>query len=65
MSETKDEILDQKAIDEIIKEFPGDPALQQVHLARKRASAVAKAEGLSLFDYVQKRYPADTREKTD
>ena len=64
MSKTQDEILDQTTID---NEFPGDRALQQLHLARKRASAVAKAEGegLSLFEYVQKKYPGKTVQKTE
>ena len=64
MGKTQDEVLDQTTIAEIIKEFPGDPALQQVHLARKRASAIAKAKGLSLFEYVQARYPCDTEQTT-
>ena len=65
MGKTKGEILDQKTIDEIIKEFPDDPALQQVHLARKRVSALAEAEGLTLFEYVKKKYPADTKAKPE
>ena len=65
MGKTRDEILDQKTIDEIVKEFPGDPALQQVHMARKRAIVVAKAMGMSLFEYVQKRFPADTQRATE
>jgi hypothetical protein len=35
------------------KEFPNDPALQRVHIARKIISAKAKREGLSFFDYVK------------
>lgn len=54
-----DEILDQSVIDEIIKEFSGDPALQQVHIALKRASAIAKGMGISLIEYRQMKYPAD------
>ena len=65
MSKTQDEILDQTTIDTTVNEFPGDPALQQVYLARKRASAAAKAEELSLFEYVQKKYPGRTVQKTE
>lgn len=61
MSERRDEILDQSVIDEIIKEFPGDPALQQVHIARKRVSAIAKGMGMSLIEYLQMKYPADIK----
>ena len=34
------------------KDFPHDPALQQVHIARKIIAAKAKREGLSFIDYV-------------
>jgi hypothetical protein len=53
MEETDKEILDRKTIEEIQKEFPGDPALQQIHLARKRISLSAKAKGLNLRDYIK------------
>jgi len=33
-------------------EFPNDPALQQVHMARKIISAKAKKEGLSFVQYI-------------
>jgi len=34
-------------------EFPDDPALQKVHLARKLISREAEIEGLSFFDYIK------------
>lgn len=36
---------------EVEKEFPGDTALQQVHIARKIISIEAKQKGLGLFEY--------------
>lgn len=35
------------------KEFPEDPALQQVHIARKIIAKEAELEGLSFFDYIK------------
>ncbi len=35
------------------KEFPEDPALQQVHIARKIIAKEAQLEGLSFFEYVK------------
>ncbi len=35
------------------KEFPNDPALQQVHTARKIIAKEAESEGLSFFGYVK------------
>ena len=61
MGKTRDDILDQDVIDEIMKEFPGDPALQQVHIARKRVSAIAKGKGMSLIEYLKMKYPADIK----
>ena len=37
------------------KEFPNDPALQQVHIARKILSREAEKEGLSFGEYIMKR----------
>ena len=37
------------------KEFPNDPALQQVHIARKVLSREAEKEGLSFGEYIMKR----------
>ena len=39
---------------EIEKEFPGDPALQQVHIARKILAREAELEGLSFIEYVRR-----------
>ena len=35
------------------KEFTDDPALQQVHIARKIIAKEAQLEGLSFFEYVK------------
>ena len=35
------------------KEFPQDPALQQVHIARKVISKEAELAGLSFIDYIK------------
>ena len=36
------------------KEFPDDPALQQVHIARKVLWRKAELEGLSFAEYIMK-----------
>ena len=38
---------------EIEREFPGDPALQQIHYARKLISKEIKEKGLSLQEYIK------------
>ncbi|MCD6506281.1 hypothetical protein J7M22_06610 [Candidatus Poribacteria bacterium] len=38
---------------EIEKEFPGDFALQQVHIARKLLSEEARERGISLWEYIK------------
>jgi len=47
----------EKDIEEIRRaveeEFPEDPALQQVHIARKIIAKEAQLEGLSFFEYVK------------
>ena len=35
-------------------EFPNDPALQEVHYARKLIAREAELEGLSFFEYIKK-----------
>lgn len=35
------------------REFPNDPALQQVHIARKIIAKEAELKGLSFFEYVK------------
>ncbi len=35
------------------KEFPGDPALQQVHIARKIIAREAEHEGLGYLEYIR------------
>lgn len=37
----------------IEQEFPGDPALQEVHIARKIISKEAEIEGMSLGKYIR------------
>ena len=41
-------------IEEIKTEFPHDPALQQVHIARRIISRKAELEGLSVFEFIIK-----------
>ena len=35
------------------EEFPNDPALQQVHIARKTIAKEAELKGLSFLEYVK------------
>jgi len=37
----------------VVEEFPDDPALQQVHIARKTIAKEAEAEGLSFLEYIK------------
>lgn len=49
---TEEEI---EKIRKIVKEeFPDDPALQQVHIARKIIAKEAELEGLSYLEYIKK-----------
>jgi len=52
---------------EVEEEFPNDPALQQVHIARKIISKEAEIGGLNLFEYIKSlRKPAqDIHQKDD
>ena len=52
MSKIKEEDIEniRKAVE---KGFPEDPALQQVHIARKIIAKEAQLEGLSFFEYVK------------
>ena len=51
-------IIKEKTIKEIKKdaeeEFREDPALQQIHVARKVIAKEAEIEGLSYIDYIKK-----------
>jgi len=38
---------------EVEKEFPGDFALQQVHMARKLLAEEAKEKGINFVDYIK------------
>ncbi|MGB9630170.1 MAG: hypothetical protein ACPL6D_16060 [Thermodesulfobacteriota bacterium] len=38
---------------EIEKEFPGDVALQQIHIARKILAEEAKQKGLSFLNHIK------------
>ena len=50
-------ILTEKEMEVIKKmveeEFPSDPALQQVHIARKIIAKEAEHEGLSFLEYIR------------
>lgn len=37
----------------VAKEFPDDPALQQIHIARKIIAREAELKGLSFTEYVR------------
>jgi hypothetical protein len=37
----------------IEEEFPEDPALQQIHIARKIIAKEAELKGLSFFEYIK------------
>lgn len=52
MSKIKEKDVEEmkKAVEE---EFPEDPALQQVHMARKIIAKEAESEGLSFLEYVR------------
>ena len=49
--------ISQAEIDKITaaveSEFPNDPALQQVHIARKIIATEAKQRGMGLIEYVR------------
>ena len=52
MSKIKEE--DVKEIRRVVEEeFPHDPALQQVHIARKIIAREAEHEGLSFLEYIK------------
>ena len=53
MGKTNEVALSRETEEQIKKEFPGDLALQQVHLARKAIAAAAKQKGLSFAEYVK------------
>nr|MDO8117372.1 hypothetical protein [Candidatus Sigynarchaeota archaeon] len=59
--------LSKKDLDKITKdieaEFPNDPALQQVHIARKILARKAELNGLSFFDYI-KQLEREEKEKS-
>ena len=47
---------DIQEIENVIKEeFPDDPALQHVHVARKIIAKEAEVEGLSFLEYIKSR----------
>ena len=52
MSKIKEKDIEEirRAVEE---EFPVDPALQQVHIARKIIAKEAQLEGLSFFEYIK------------
>jgi hypothetical protein len=40
--------------DDVRREFPEDPAMQRVHIARRILSKEAELEGMSFLEYVRK-----------
>jgi len=42
---------------EVESEFPDDPALQEIHIARKIIAREAEKEGLSYLEYISKTFP--------
>jgi len=48
---THEEMIEIKR--KVKEEFPGDPALQQVHIARKMLAKEAELSGLSFVDYIK------------
>ena len=38
---------------EVKREFPGDPALQQIHLARKIIAMEARSKGMTFGEYIR------------
>ena len=55
MRKTKERI-DRKIKEEIEREFPGDPALQQIHIARRIISKEAREKGVTLQNYIENYY---------
>ena len=51
MGKTREKI-DEEIIKEVEREFPGDPALQQIHIARKLISQKIEKLGISLHRYI-------------
>ena len=48
--------IDRKIKEEIEREFPGDPALQQIHIARRTISKEAREKGVTLQNYIENYY---------
>jgi flagellar basal body P-ring protein FlgI len=48
---TKEELEEIKKM--VIEEFPDDPALQQIHMARKIIAKEAENEGLDYLEYIK------------
>ena len=50
-------MLNEKELDkikrEVEREFPNDPAMQQVHIARKIIAKKAKEKGLTYLEYIK------------
>jgi len=41
---------------EVEREFPNDPAMQQVHIARKIIAKKAKKKGLTYLEYIKQNF---------
>ncbi len=51
------------AFEEIKKEFPGDYALQQIHMARKILSREAEEKGMGFIEYIKSEVRRIKKEK--
>lgn len=58
MGRTKEKIND-RILEEIEREFPGDPALQQIHMARYIISREVKEKGINLQKYIENYFPPE------
>jgi hypothetical protein len=52
MSKIKEKDI-QKITKMVEQEFPEDPALQQIHIARKIIAKEAKLKGITFFEYIK------------
>lgn len=72
MTTTRQEDIEKIKVD-LEKEFPNDPALQQIHLSRKILAKEAEEKGISFIEYIrseaksliQKGTPANRPNKED
>ena len=55
----------EKILQEVAKEFPNDPAMQQVHAAQLIIARLAELEGISVFEYIRRNntFPNNEQDK--